>query len=355
MNPDEQKPEQETPATPAPDQPATADGEGSDVDNQDAPADALSRTPDDLAEGQQVETATEQANNPTEAPATKKISPLKRFIRKANLYFLLFLLVVSVSGAIAIVSYLNSQKDPVKPSIASQELTEKELQKLANTNASVGKASQTLTIQGDAIIEGQTLMRGNLNVAGNFQTGGTIQGSGLTISGSSNLGEAQINSLQVAQNTAIQGNTTLRDLNVSGTTSLGGAVTASQLTVSRLILSGNASLEIPNHIRFSGPSPSRSSINSGTLGSGGTASVNGSDTSGTVNISTGNSPASGCFVRINFNQAYSNQNHVLISPIGSAAGKTEYYVDRDKNGFSICAASPAPANKSFAYDYFVTN
>ncbi len=317
-------------------------------DDAQAPADALSRTPEELEEEQ----AATKAASGTEEPAEKKVSPIKRFFRKVNVYFLLFLLVLVIAGIITAVNYLNSQKTPDEPSIATQKLTEETLKQLANSDATVGNASQTLTIQGNAIIAGQTLMRGNLNVAGNFQTGGTIQGPNLTISGTSNLGTAQINSLQVAQNTAVQGSTTLRDLTVSGTTSLSGAVTASQLTVSRLILSGNAVLQVPNHIAFTGPSPSRGAIG-GALGAGGTASVSGSDTSGTVNISTGNNPASGCFVRINFAANFATQPKIIISPIGAGAGATQYYVDRNNSGFSICTSSPAPANQTFAFDYFV--
>lgn len=331
---------------------STDSGDQQAAPTQDAPADALSRTPDDLAEEQTEAQVADK--NTSSKPGPKKSSALRRFFRKANVYFLLFLLVVIIGAAITIVNYLNSQTAPPEPSFATQELTEEDLKNLANNDASVGNITQTLTIQGNAIIDGQTLMRGDLNVAGNFQTAGTIQGSGLTISGNSNLGEAQINSLQVAQNTAIQGDTSLDNLSVAGNSTFSGAVTVSQLTASRIILSGNASLEIPNHIRFSGPTPSRS-INSAPLGSGGSASVNGSDTAGTVNINTGNSPKAGCFVRINFHQAYSNRPHVIISPVGSAAGRTDYYVERSQASFSICAASPAPANQAFGFDYFVTN
>ncbi len=345
----------ETTDTPASDVPPATETtseprESEDLVTQEAPADALSRTPDDLAE----EEAAAQPETTTPAKPEKKVSPLKRFIKKANLYFLLFLLVVIIAIVITVVNYLNSQKDPVQPTVASQELTEEALKQLANTDASVGSSAQTLTIRGNAIIDGQTLMRGNLNVAGNFQSGGSIQGPSLTISGNSNLGQAQINSLQVAANTAVQGTTTLRDLNVSGASSFSGAMTASQITATRLIMSGNASLEIPNHISFTGPSPSRN-ITAGVLGNGGSASVNGSDTTGTVNINTGSNPSAGCFIRITFNQRFSNQPHVIISPVGNGASRTAYYVDRDQAGFSICTSAPAPANQAFAFDYFVTN
>lgn len=338
-----------------PDKNTTPSAEGEKPkDDQQAPADALSRTPEELEEEQSKQAAEAGASSTPTDPNEKKLSPLKRIFRKVNLYFLIFLLLVVVAGAVTIVNYLNSQKAPVEPNIATQALTQDALKQLANTDATVGNTGQTLSIQGNAIIAGQTLTRGNLNVAGNIQAGGSIQGPNLTISGTSNLGTAQINSLQVAQNTAIQGSTTLRDLSVSGTSTFSGPMTASQITVTRLILSGNASLQIPNHISFTGPSPSRT-INAGVLGAGGSASINGSDTTGTINVNTGSSPTPGCFARINFQQAFTNQPHVIVSPVGVGAGQTQYYVDRNTTGFSICTAVSAPANSVFAFDYFVTN
>ncbi len=324
----------------------TPSSEESNDESKQAPADALSRTPDDLDDEQ----AAREASAPAK-PAEKKVSPIKRFLKRVNVYFLIFLLVIVVVAAITIVNYLNSQKAPPPESITSQSLTEEALKDLANNDASVGSPTQTLTIQGNAVISGQTLMRGNLNVAGNFQTGGSIQGPNLTISGTSNLGTAQINSLQVAQNVAVQGSTTLRDLNVAGTSSFSGPLTASQITVTRLVLSGNATLQVPNHLSFTGPSPNHS--NGNALGNGGSASVSGSDTAGVLNVNTGNSPAPGCFARINFNQNFTTQPRVIVSPIGAGAGQTQYYVDRNTSGFSICTANSAPGNQTFAFDYFV--
>lgn len=332
-----------------PDKKATPEKDAT-PDASQAPADALSRTPEELEE-EKVQAA-KNSETTLEDPSVKKLSPLKKFFRKVNIYFLLFLLVLVVAGVITAVNYLNSQKVEPEPEIASQKLTEETLKQLANTDATVGNTSQTLTIQGNATIAGQTLARGNLNVAGNFQTGGSIQGPNLTISGTSNLGTAQINSLQVAQDTAIQGNTTMRDLSVSGSATFSGPVTVSQLSVTRLILSGNAVLSVPNHISFTGPSPSRS-ITASVLGSGGTVSISGSDTSGTINISTGNNPTAGCFARITFQQAFTSQPRVIVSPVGAGAGQSQYYVDRNNAGFSICTAAPAPANQVFGFDYFV--
>lgn len=322
--------------------------------DQSAPADALSMTPDELEEDKAAQAAADTDLSDLDTPVEKKLSPMKRLFRKVNVYLLIFVLLVIVAAAITIVNFLNSQNTPTEADIDSQSLSQDALKQLANNDASVGSSSQTLTIQGNAIISGQTLTRGNLNVAGNIQAGGSIQGPTLTISGSTNLGDTQINSLQVATNTAIQGSTTMRDLNVSGASTFSGAMTASQITVTRLILSGNATLEVPNHISFTGPSPSRT-VNNGVIGNGGSASVNGSDTSGTVNVNSGNNPSSGCYIRVNFQQRFSNQPKVIISPVGEGAGQTQHYVERDNTGFSICSASAPPANKSFAFDYFVAN
>lgn len=337
-----------------PDKKDSPDKEGEESkQEQQAPADALSRTPDDLEE----EKAAQEAANPKpespDQPETKKLSPLKTFFRKVNVYFLVFLILVAVAGVYMIVSYLNSQKPPEEPNIATQKLTQDALKQLANTDVTVGGAAQTFSIQGNAIIAGQTLMRGNLNVAGSLQTGGSITAPNITISGTSNLGTAQINSLQVAQNTAIQGSTTMRDLSVSGTSTFSGAMTASQISVTQLTLSGNAVLQVPNHVSFTGPTPSRASVNAAVLGAGGTASISGSDTSGTINISTGASPTSGCFASFNFAKAFTGTPRVNVTPVGAAAGQTQFYVTRTTTSFSICTANAAPANQQFSYDFFI--
>lgn len=315
-----------------------------------APADALSRTPDEL----EAEAAEAAANNPDakkDEEPVKKESAIRRLFKRLNIYFLLFLLLLIIAIVVVVVNYLNSQKVTPEPSIATQKLSEDALKQLANTDASVGNTSQTLTIKGNAVIEGQSLMRGNVNIAGSLQTGGSIQGPSLTISGASNLNTAQINSLQVAQNVAIQGTTTLRDLNVAGASSFSGALTASQITVNKLVLSGNAELQIPNHLAFTGASPSRTAGNA--LGNGGSVSINGSDTSGTININTGNAPSAGCFTQVTFNQRFTATPRVIVSPIGAAAGQTQYYVTRTATGFSLCTNNAAPANQSFAFDFFV--
>jgi cytoskeletal protein CcmA (bactofilin family) len=337
-----------------PDENKAPEGEEPKGNDQQAPSDALSKTPDELEDEKTAQAAadTDLSALDNELPE-KKVSPLRKFIRKVNIYFLIFIILAVVAGAIVIVSWLNSQKAPIQPDIANQSLTTEALKQLANTDASVGSTAQTLTIQGSAVINGQTLARGNLSVAGNLQTGGSIQAPTITISGAANLGDTQMNTLQVAGNSAIQGTTTLRDMNVSGTSSFSGAMTASQITVTRLILSGNATLEVPNHISFTGSTPQRT-VFGGVLGNGGTANISGSDTAGTINVNSGNNPTPGCFMRVNFNQAFPKQPHVNVTPVGAPAGQMDFYVERNTTSFSVCSANAPGANQAFSFDYFVT-
>jgi cytoskeletal protein CcmA (bactofilin family) len=217
----------------------------------------------------------------------------------------------------------------------------------------INNSSQTLTIQGNAIFSGQVLMKGNLSVAGNIQVGGSLTVPSLTVSNSANISSAQINNLQVAKGLVVQGTTNLAGLTVSGASTFNQPVTASKITVSDLILSGNAVLEVPNHVAYTGPSPTRT-YNSGILGSGGSASVNGSDTNGSINVNTGNGPSAGCFMTVTFAQHFTGTPHVIISPVGAGAGGSQYYVTKTTTSFTICMSSP-PANQAFGFDYFVTD
>lgn len=335
--------------------PAEAAGSTPPPSEQAVPQDALEKPNEELTSttGTGALTAAGGSAADGSGKAPKKPGGIKAFLKRFNVYLLLFLLVVVLAAAVSVVSYLNSKKPPKTPGIASQTLTPDTLKQLANSDATVGDSGQTLTVQGNAVFSGQVLVRSDLNVAGTIKLGGTLSVPGLTVSGNTNLDATQINSLQVATGSTFQGVATFQNgINVAGSSAFTGTLTAGQITVTKLILSGNAVLQVPNHLAFTGSSPGRS-INGGVLGGGGSASVNGSDTSGTVNVNSGNSPGAGCFVTITFNQKFTNTPHVLVTPIGAAAGQGAWYVNRSTTSFSICTNSPFPGNQTFAYDYFV--
>jgi len=323
---------------------------------QSAPADALEKTNEELGQSAASETAVNaDGSTAKDGKPAKKLNPLKQFLKRFNVYLLLFVLVVLVAVVVAAVGYLNGKKTPKTPSANSQTLSADTLKQLANSDATVGDTGQTLTIQGNAIFSGQVLVRSDLNVAGTIKLGNELNVPNLTVANTSNLSTAQANTLQVAQGSTFQGTVTIQhDLNVGGTASFSGPIVAAQITVTTLTMSGNAQLNVPNHIGFPGASPGRQ-IFPNVLGAGGSASVNGSDNTGTVNINTGSGPTAGCFITMTFNRPFASTPHVLISPVGIGAGQTQYYVNRSTTTLSICTANTPPANSVMAYDYFITD
>lgn len=274
--------------------------------------------------------------------------------KKINIYLLIFFLLIASTLIVFVVAYTNSQKEPEAPATALQDLSTKDLQEIASGNANIGDPRYILNVQSDAIFAGSALVKGDLNVAGNIQLGQALSVPNITIAGTANIATAQVNNLTVSGTTALQGRLAIQDeLTVGRSLSVGGGLTAAQITTGSLTLGGNGNLTLNNHISAGGQTPSRSQ--GSAIGSGGSSSISGSDLAGTLNINTGSNTSAGCFATINFVQRYTSTPHVIISPVGSAAGGIDYYVDRSATNFSICTASPAPTGRSFAFDYFVIN
>ncbi|HET7320242.1 MAG TPA: hypothetical protein VFI84_01490 [Candidatus Saccharimonadales bacterium] len=293
------------------------------------------------------------------APGTPAPKPPRRSIgagikhlgERFNVYLIIFVFVLVLAAGLAVVAYLNSKKSSNTANISTQTLDQKALEQLANTDTTVGSSSQVLKVQSNAIFAGKVLVRDTLEVAGGLQIGGSLSLAGVTVSGSSSFGQVQVTkNLAVLGDSALQGQVTIqKGLSVNGNGVFNGSLSATQITTSALQLNGE--LTLTHHITAGGATPSRS--NGSALGSGGTASVSGSDTSGSISINTGGSPSAGCFITVTFASKYNATPHVLITPVGSAAGSIAYYVNRSTSNFSICAADTPPANANFGYDYFI--
>jgi cytoskeletal protein CcmA (bactofilin family) len=270
-----------------------------------------------------------------------------------NVYVLIFIAIFVIGIAITAFMAMGSKKKPVPvASIGSAALSQTALNQLAVSNSSLGNSAQTLTIQSNAVISGQLLVRGNLAVAGNIQSGGTIQAADIVASDTANLGSVQAKTLQVATNETVQGASNIGNLVVEGTSTFSGAITASTISVNSLILSNGGSLTVPAHIGFPGATPTHT-VGTVALGSGGSATLNGSDTSGTVNINTGSGAAPGCFISTTFNKPYTTTPRIIISPVGAPSGLVQYYATITATGFSICSDNAPPSGSVIIYDYFV--
>ncbi len=325
--------------------------EAAPVDTAKPPADALSMTPEELG---QVEASAEQKGlEPPEGAKKKGPSGLKKLFKRINIYLMAFIILLVIAGVVVTLTYLYSKKKAPEATIGSQQLSQDALKDLASSDTSVGNTQQRLTIKGDTTIDGQTLLRSNLDVAGNIQTSGKLSGTDLTISGTSNLSNTQVDRIQISGNTDAKGDITIGGgLSVAGASTFNGPMTASTITASQLVLSGNGRLEIPNHIAFTGSAPSQSPGYS-VLGSGSSASLNGSDSSGTVTFSSGNNPTAGCLTTITFRSSFQSTPKVVVSPVDATAGNLNFYVKRTNTNFSICSNNPPAGNSTFSFDYFV--
>ncbi len=256
-----------------------------------------------------------------------------------------------IAGIVTFISYQRNRDAARKESegISTTPLSEEDLAKLRQTDVKVGDPKQTLSVESNAIFAGKVLIQDSLEVAGQIKVGGPLNLPGISVSGSTVLDQVQVNNLQIAGSATVQGQLTVQsNAGISGNLTVGGTLSAARLNIEVLQL--NQDIQLGRHIDAGGGTPNKTD---GTaLGGGGTSSVSGTDTAGTVNINTGGGTVAGCFVTITFTQQFSAP-HVVITPVGSAAAGLNYYINRGPTNFSICTTNAAPAGQSFAFDYIV--
>jgi hypothetical protein len=323
------------PAAPPPAPPKAGEVQAED-ESLDSPAGNAEQTPAESPPG--------GAGEPKQAPADAK-GGLRNSI---NIYYIFFILIVLIAVGGIVFAVKSSTKGTTGQKVGT--LTSQQLAALKGNTTVVGDSKQTLDIQSNAVFEGQVLVRSDLSVAGALKVGGPLSLQTISVSGNGTFGGLQVNgTFGVNGDTALQGGLTVqKNLTVSGTASF-GSLAVSSLSVSTLQLTGD--LSVVRHIVTSGTSVTR--VAGTALGSGGTVSVSGTDTAGTVVVNTGNAPPAGLFITVNFAQKFASSPHVIISPVGFSAGSVTYYVTRDANGFSIGCATPPPAGSSFSFDYVV--
>jgi cytoskeletal protein CcmA (bactofilin family) len=325
--------------------PVSEDGAGS---LEGESLDAADTTPQTADKNTAADSTPTDDKTPAAPPRSgRKLPDLKR---RFNIYLLLFILILLIALIIVAIAFLQGHQTKTNR-FQTQALTQQTLNQLANGDVTVGSNQSVLNVQSSAVFAGQVLLRQNLQVAGNLQVGGTAALNNLTVNGTSQFGQVNVNkNLAVSGDSAVQGGQTVaKSLQVNGSGSFGGPLTAPQVTTSSLQLNGD--LVLTHHITAGGPTPGHSG--GSALGSGGSASLSGSDTAGSISINTGSGPAAGCFITVNFSAHYNATPHVLVTPVGSAAGGLSYYVNRSTTSFSLCDATAPPAGSSFGFDYFV--
>lgn len=292
-------------------------------------------------------------DNPSDdkSPKPKKSGGLQKYIAKLknhlNIYLLIFLVLLIAAITLSYISYAKD-KNAANSTIKSQPLDQESLKNIQNSDISIGDAKQTLGIKSNTVFSGKVLVRDSLEVAGTIKVGGTLNLTGITVAGNSIFEQLQSNRLNLAGDATIQGQVNIqRNLVVGGSGTFSGPISAPQITIQSLQLSND--IQLNRHIDAGGPTPGKSDGNA--LGAGGTTSISGSDTAGTVAINIGGGPGAGCFVTVTFAQKFNGTPHVVITPVGASAASLNYYINRSSTNFSICSTNAAPAGSNFAFDF----
>lgn len=301
-------------------------------------------------EGSSVTPAAGADKKPEEKDQKKKRKGggLRGLASRVNIYLLLFVLILVLAAFVVFIGLQRSKKELGTTTVPTTPLTQETLDQLNGSDASVGDPKQTLSVESNAIFNGAVLVKGSLDVAGAIKVGGALNLPGITVSGSSTFDQINANQLAVAGDTGVQGTLNVQEnLTVAGSAQFGGPVSAPQLSVRSLVLEGD--LAISRHIDGGGGTPGLS--NGNALGGGGTASVSGTDTAGTLTVNTGGGPSAGCFATITFTQNFNQVPHIVITPVGSAAAGLNYYITRTSSNFQVCTTNPAPGGANFSFDW----
>ena len=315
----------------------------------DAPVDGVDslESPDSVVESAPVtSTASNNRNQKFDFQAY-----VRSLINRVNIYLLLFIFILLIAGVILFIAIQQSKNQAVKDQTSTQKLTADALKNLAGSDTKVGDPKQLLTIESNAVFSGKVLIRDSLDVAGAIKVGGALSLPGITVSGTSQFDQVQLNSLTVSSNESIQGSLTVqKGLSVGGNAAFGGTVSAGAISTDRLIL--NQDLQLNRHIAAGGTTPGI--VAGSSLGGGGTVSINGSDSAGTVTVNYGGSPAAGILATVTFANRFTGSAHAVITTVCQGPGICDlgaYIVNRTSTGFSI--ATVRIGSGTYSFDYVV--
>ncbi len=274
---------------------------------------------------------------------------------RLNVYLLAFILILVVAGIIVAIAINSGNKQQQSlDDIQTEELTQDAIDNLTSNEATVGDPKQLLTVESNAVFNGKVLVRDGLDVAGPIKVGGELNLPGITVSGTSQFDEVQVNSLSIAGDTSVQGVLSVENnLSVSGAASFGGTISAPSIVLDAIQLNGD--LTFNRHIDAGGGTPGVA--RGSAVGSGGTVTISGTDTAGTVTVNIGSSASAGTLAVVTFRTTFSGNPHVVITPIASLGSAsissgTFYLSSRNSNGFTISTTTATSAG-SVSFDYVV--
>jgi hypothetical protein len=237
------------------------------------------------------------------------------------------------------------------------------LDKLGVSRSPIGNAETELIIGPNSLFNGKVTMGGDLSVSGVLQLNNKFTASDASLV-KLQAGDVQLEKLNVNGDGTVSTLNLRKDLQVAGTTRLQGPLTVNQLTTinNNLNVAGNlaiggtlsvrnfqvSNLTVAGHLISSGGKPGVSV--GGAVGSNGTVSLDGNDTSGTVAVNTGVGAGNGLLATISFVERFASTPRVVVTPIGRSVPGV--YINRTSTGFTISAdGNLAPGG--YAFDYVV--
>ncbi|HSH31582.1 MAG TPA: hypothetical protein VK963_02855 [Candidatus Saccharimonadales bacterium] len=293
-------------------------------------------------------------------PGTHRIPPWQTVMQRARLGSKLaagLVVVAAVAGTGTYVYLANQKSAKLRDgkTIAVQD-GNAEFDGAAEKQIKLGSQDQTLTVQGKSNFKGRVGVQNDVNVDGQLDVVGTGSFSKLVVTGPTQLASAEVKSnLVVNGTTQLQGAVSFKSLltaaaglNVVGSSSFSGEIVAAGLNVSNATINGTTRFN--GHLTSSGPTPGISGTVAG--GPGGTVSISGNDTAGTLNINVGVGGSAGILANISFRSPFGGTPRVILSPVGSASSTIQYYVNRSSGGFSV-GSTTTPGPGSYSFDYLV--
>jgi hypothetical protein len=143
-------------------------------------------------------------------------------------------------------------------------------------------------------------------------------------------------------NLNVSGHATLATLTVTGDATIQGELTVSTLHVTDQIL-------VDGHIVTGGDTPAIAAADGQPV----TTTVDGTDTAGTITLTSNPGSHAGALAQITFTHAFGKTPRVVLSPTTSAAAGIKVYVEKTAAGFTLHTDDTPAAGQSYNFDYIV--
>ncbi len=325
----------------------------------------------------QVETgnASDAPDGQSDAPivvtqAAQRRRAAYRPSHKATFIGLTVVAIILILNAVGLAFILKGQGQAVASDKTSVTLSSAALDKLGVSRNSVGSDGVELTVNPDAHFGGNVTIAGDTTIGGQLKLNGKfsaaegaftkLQGGDTSLEKLNVNGDATVSNLNLRKDLTVVGATKLQglvtisqlttinnNLNVSGTVSIGGALSVRTLQVGNFQTTGN--LTFGGHIITQGSAPTVTS-GGAAVGSNGTVSGSGNDSSGTIAVNVGVGAVSGVLANVGFRTTYGSTPHIVVTAIGRPV--PDFYINRNASGFSIVSPTALSA-AGYAFDYVV--